>query len=51
MQVNSYTTVREMLTTSAISILSDGALVSIYLVLLFATNVMLRALVLLLGLL
>lgn len=51
MRVNSNTTVREMLTTSAISTLLDGALVSLYLILLLTTNLALGALVLMLGLL
>jgi len=51
MRVNSNTTVREMLTTGAISTLLDGTLVGVYLILLFATNLVMGALVLALGVL
>lgn len=51
MRVNSNAVVREMLTSSALSGLLDGVLVSFYLVLLFYTDAALGALVLGLGLL
>ena len=51
MRVNSNSIVREMLTTSTLSGLLDGVLVSLYLLLLFATNILLGLLVLGLGLL
>lgn len=51
MRVNSNTTVRELLTTSAASALLDGFLVSLYLILLFAGSLIFGALVLGLGLL
>lgn len=51
MRLNSNTTVRELLTTTAASTLLDGILVTLYLVLLFATSWSLGALVLGLGLL
>ncbi len=51
MRVNSNTTVREMLTTGAISTLLDGTLVGVYLILLFASNAVMGALVLGLGVL
>lgn len=51
MRVNSNAVVREMLTTSTLSGLLDGALVSLYLLLLFVANAVLGGLVLGLGLL
>ncbi|MFN8492833.1 MAG: peptidase domain-containing ABC transporter [Caldilineaceae bacterium] len=51
MRINSNATVREMLTSSALSGALDGSLVSLYLVLLLLTNALLGGLVLLLGLL
>jgi ABC-type bacteriocin/lantibiotic exporter with double-glycine peptidase domain len=51
MRLNSTATVREILTSSALSGLLDGVLVSLYLVLLFAANATLAALVLGLGVL
>jgi ABC-type bacteriocin/lantibiotic exporter with double-glycine peptidase domain len=51
MRVNSNAVVREMLTSSALSALLDGALVSLYLVLLFVTNMVMATLVVGLGLL
>lgn len=51
MRVNSNSTIRELLTSNAVSGLLDGALASLYLVILFATNLLMGALVLLLGLL
>ncbi len=51
MRLNSNTTIREILTSSALTGLIDGALVTLYLILLFFTHLGLGALVLLLGVL
>lgn len=50
MRLNSNTTIREILTSSALTGLLDGVLVSLYLVLLFAAHAFLGTVVLLLGL-
>ena len=51
MRLNSNTTIREILTSSAFSAIFDGSMVSLYLILMFATHPSLGALVLVLGLL
>ncbi len=51
MRLNSNTTIREILTSSALTGILDGVLVSLYLILLFIANSFLGALVLVLGLL
>jgi ABC-type bacteriocin/lantibiotic exporter with double-glycine peptidase domain len=49
MRMNSNATVREIITTGALSTMLDGTLVSLYLVLLFAASAEMAALVLVLG--
>ena len=51
MRLNSNTTIREILTSSALTGVLDGLLVSLYLILLFWTHALLGGLVLVLGLL
>lgn len=51
MRLNSNTTIREILTSSALTGLLDGVLVSLYLILLFFAHALLGGLVLVLGLL
>jgi ABC-type bacteriocin/lantibiotic exporter with double-glycine peptidase domain len=51
MRLNSNTTIREILTSGALSGLLDGSLVTLYLLLLFVTHFQMGLLVLFLGLL